>query len=611
MAELEQKLEEWKAYLKEAEYEEAGYVETMPVDELKDLLRRVSRGVKRRESAFSPNSPEYKSLSEQRSLIEQIQKILRDREMENSGLMLSVPEAEPETIPEPEVPEEERREQLFKDITDKQKLYEKARQNGDREAMQSIYKEVAVMAKQYPYCFNVLASFEYHGRGNKRRAVSLYKKGCELGSGVAAYNLALCYYNGILLKKDVVMAKKYLNLAVEREYTPAILFKAFELAGATKNDFRYKTDYEAAFSLFEKYYAGNPTFDMTNVVDRMALYYYYYSGAKSGHNMEKEALPVSWERLVEVEGICTDSAKELPGVMLEGQREYEKLIQSYIDAGTKEGMYQVKKFFFHDYFTSRPDLRQNLDNYLMKLRDAGDTAPEVKAELNDWYGRRHETGKDAVKDDAIAYAFYGKAGTLAKHREFQSRALQYLSKSEKITFFKNVINEGYNDVAKELAGLYEDKYRYDDAKAFYQLGAERAIDREVKKQCQDGYARCDEKISKRNAQIEEATPSYNQCNTETLGQKLSGFQTLIDLEKQGNTYAALRVAQLLEADEYLRDHLKIEINATLDEVIVGSYKMAAEAGEYEAIQRLVEIYEQGLLGQRENSYKAKMWRKRL
>lgn len=611
MAELEQKLEEWKAYLKDAEYEEAGYVDTMPVEELKDLLRRVSREVKRRESAFSPNSPEYKSLSEQRSLIEQIQKILCDREMENSGLMLSVPEAEPETIPEPEVPEEERREQLFKDIMDKQKLYEKARQNGDREVMQSIYKEVADMAKQYPYCFNVLASFEYHGRGNKRRAVSLYKKGCELGSGVAAYKLAFCYYNGILLKKDVVMAKKYLNLAVEREYTPAILFKAFELAGATKNEFRFKTDYEAAFSLFEKYYAGNPTFDMTNVVDRMALYYYYYSGAKSGHNMKEEALPVSWERLVEVEGICTDSAKELPVVMLEGQREYEKLIQSYIDAGTKEGMYKVKKFFFHEYFTSRPGLRQNLDNYLMKLRDAEDTAPEVRAELNDWYGRRHETGKDAVKDDAMAYAFYGKAGTLTKHREFQSRALNYLSKAEKITFFKNVINEGYNDVAKELAGLYEDKYRYDDAKAFYQLGSERAIDREVKKQCKEGYARCDEKISKRNAQIEEATPSYNQCNTETLGQKVSGCQHLVDLADQGNTYAALLVAQLLETDEYIRDHLEIKINATLDEVIVGCYKMAAEAGEYEAIQRMVDIYERGLFGQREDSYKAKMWRNRL
>ena len=88
MAGLEQRLEEWKVYLQEAEYEEAARVDTMSVDELTELLRRVSREVKRREGVYSPNSLEYKSLSEHRKLIEQIQKHLRDAEKENSGLTL-------------------------------------------------------------------------------------------------------------------------------------------------------------------------------------------------------------------------------------------------------------------------------------------------------------------------------------------------------------------------------------------------------------------------------------------------------------------------------------------------------------------------------------------
>ena len=605
MAGLEQRLEEWKVYLQEAEYEEAARVDTMSVDELTELLRRVSREVKRREGVYSPNSLEYKSLSEHRKLIEQIQKHLRDAEKENSGLTL--PETQREASDDTTGCEEEK---VLEDIRCKYQMFLEAKENGDTQVMQRCYKCIADMAKEHLLALNALSIIEMRN-GNDRRGISLCRKLCEKGHARAATRLSIYLKYGVKMEKDVQKAREYLDLAVERADERAIMYKGLDLAGGLESCI-YEKNYEEAFQVVKQYLENKASLDMTSKFDRCALYYYYYAGAKSGHDMEKEALGYSWKSLIEVEGISAERAMELTGIILEGQGRYEELVQAYLDEGTETAIEKVEELFFHEYFVSRPALRQKLEHYLTQLRDSEDTEPNVRAKLNDWYGWRYETGKDLIEDAATAYAYYGKAaaitGSWSGREKFRNRVLEKLNDKEKIVFLKNVMSEGYLDVAGEIAGLYEEAFLNEEAKEYYRQGAQYATDSKVKKQCMEGYARCKARIDRRRVQIEEAAPSYNQCSRGLVGQKRDGFLRLLDLAKKGNTYAALRFAQTAEQDSYLQD---VITEFPSENEIFAYYVKAAEAGEHEAMSRLADIYEYGQLGQRKDMSAAQKWRKKL
>ncbi|MBR5508437.1 MAG: SEL1-like repeat protein [Lachnospiraceae bacterium] len=622
MTEFEKILKQLKIFIEEAGYEEASSLETMPEKEMSDLLRRFKREIKRRENAYSPNSAEYKSLSEQRKLAEQAEKLLRDKAKEESGLTLAEEEEETEhesrkTVEEEHISiyrmkrdkeEDSDRDKIKKDLDDKYELYMKARRENDVASMQKIYKQVAELQEKSPAYINLLAIFENMHKGNYRRTVHLFEYAVQMGNAAAALNLANFYQKGTMVLKNLEKAREYLDLAVKRENINAMHQKALELGCSDVNGFAYEKNKEAAFLLLKKYIEMKTPLDMTSRRDRQALYFCYLWGARSGYDMEREPAAEPWRRLLEVEGSYSKKALKIPAIILQGQGRYEEAVQVLLDAGTESAMEELEELFFHEYFTSRPQLQQNLENYLLQMRDSDETVPEVREELYEWYGWRYETGKDMIKDTAIAYAYYGRAAALGgweKYQNYRNRILKKLEPDEKIVFFKNVLSQGYYDVAKEIAELYENNYQFENAKEFYHQGSEYAADRMVKQQCREGYARCKERLDKRQAQIEAATPSYHQCNTGLIGQKKDGFVRLREMAKQGNTYAALRFAQIAEQDSYLKDTMN---NFPSPAEIFNCYKNAAEAGEWEAISRMAEIYEYGQLGQRRDQAMAERWR---
>lgn len=620
MTELEKALKQLQLFLEEAEYEEAEYLMTLSEAELDQLFRRFKREVRKRERAYSPNSDEYKSLSEQRALVERIEKMLRDREKENSGLMLSGPKdekrEESSAHPVQEVQSENRkRKEVYEEcvrIHDNYVAAQKDRNGpGYRRERKEIYREVAQRAQTDPVYMNLLAILEYENQSSARRIVQLLERAVEMGNGAAAFNLAKLHQKGTMVPRDINKARTYLETAIERKYTGAILRKALELGAGNANHYEYEKDREAAFLLLKQYIELSTPLDMSNNNDREALYFYYYLGACSGHDMDKEAVAESWKLLLEVEGSYTQKAKSLQTTILQGQGRYEEAVQLLLDQGTETAMEKVEDLFFHEYFTSRPQLQQDLENHLLQMRDSEETISEVREELYEWYAWRYETGKDMVKDPAIAFAYYGKAAALGgweKYQNYRKRILNKLEGREKIVFFKNVMMQGYLDVAKDIADLYEQNYQFEEAKEFYLQGSECVTDRAVKQQCREGYTRCKERLDKRQAQIEEAMPSYNQCNTSLIGQKKDGFIRLGELSKRGNTYAALCYAQIAEQDVYLKDTLN---PFPADAEIFSCYKKAAEAGEREAISRMAEILEYGQLGQRRDLSAAERWKRML
>ena len=123
-----------------------------------------------------------------------------------------------------------------------------------------------------------------------------------------------------------------------------------------------------------------------------------------------------------------------------------------------------------------------------------------------------------------------------------------------------------------------------------------------------GYTRCKERIDKRMAQIEVATPSFNQCNTSLIGQKKEGFTRLRTMAKNGNAYAALRFAQIAEQDNYLKENMS---DFPTNQEIFECYRAAAKAGERDAISRMADIFGYGQLGQRRDAAEERGWRSKL
>ena len=625
MSELQQKLELWKTYLREDGYEESENLDTMTAEEIRDLVRRVAIEMKRRQMVYSPNTEEYKSLGKKRGLTEQIKAMLDDRDMENSGLSLFAPKKENEeelkAAVEAEIKRQEeqqkelkeqekrRQEQILLNFKEKVTLYREEKTKGDVKKMQRLYKDMVRLTKQSPDVLTEFAMFENQECFNKRRFLHLLLQAAEKGSGKGAYTLAM-YTVDEATEINRLRAERYMDLAVKNGHMPSILQKAMELSGGSGRLYYYfaPANYEEAFLLFQKYYANNDYYDMTNSQCRKALYSYYYSGAMCGYDLNENALQISWRELLRVEGITAEEAQALRDAILKGKNDYESLIRLYMEKDTVEGIRKVEEYFFDEQVIAKKEFRKKLEDKLLSMTEDENCSSAVRAELNDWYGSRYEKGIEKVKDDITAYKFYSKAGTISRHKEFRNRVLGSLTSNQKIAFLKSLLDEGCYDVAKEIAEVYEANKLYDDAKSYYQTGERRASNYAVRRLCAEGYIRCNEKVMKQHEMETEASISYDQCMSGTLGKKKIGFSRLLELASNGNTYAALRAAQVAETDTHLRENKE---NIPSDEKIFSLYASAARAGEYEAIARMAEIYERGELGQRVDKEQARSWRLKL
>ncbi len=603
MTELEKALQELKEVLKEAGYEEAGSLMTMSEEKLDELFRRFKRDVRKRERTYSPNSNEYKSLNEQRVLVERIEKILRAQAMENSGLMLSGSAI----VETPRGNTQNLSQQL--------EAYKLAKRRNDIPLMQKLYRDVAQKAEQNPEYLHLLACFEEVEQKSKERTRRLYDKAARSGNAKVAWELAKKSREEILLTSD--MEKTYKELAVEKGHKEAVLEKARAQAGIIK-DRCYTQDTRAAYLLFRKYLMSRSFVRMDNEDDRQALFYYYKLGDENRYDMLKESVTIPLRALIENPGSYTRAAQELEGHIYANSGRVDEAIELLLSAGTEGATEEIEAIFFSDYYNKNPKEQELLENHLENMLYKEDTIPEVREELFEWYGWRYETGRKMICDEAIAYAYYGKAASMGgwkKYENYRRRILGKRNRNEKIVFFEKVLDyefkdgSHYTDVYLDLAKLYEEKNMYEKARDIYSEGSRYANTSNVRQQCQIEHKRCDDKFTKRQIYIVEAQDSYNQCHTSLIGQKRGGFERLRDMAKHGNTYAALRFAQVAEQEGYLKDSMRE--NFPSQEEIFQCYKDAAEAGEREAIGRMVDILEYGQLGQRKDTVAAERWRGRL
>lgn len=499
---------------------------------------------------------------------------------------------------------------------DKNRLQEKQKQSYMELLKAPRGKEyLRLLAESAEIC-KQLDLLEQENKNSRRREVQLTKQAVLAGNSGAAGKMALLYQQGKKVPKDLQKARECLDMAIEGENVKAIRLKALGVIG-NNNLFQYEKNEEEAFRLFKKYIELRRPLDMKDKMDRECLYFYYYVGAKCGHDMEKEALPESWKSLIETEGIYSKDARQIQGLILAGQGKYQEAVITFLDAGTVDAMKEVESLFFHKFFEENPNLRQDIEKYLENMLKNSQTAVEIRRELYRWYAWRYETGTGKPKRDAIAYAYYEKAAILqgkGANRDYRKRFLRGFTNAQEIVFYRSVLEQClpddtyYNDVLLDMGQVYEGNGQLADSMQMYQQGAEEALSAEVRKLCNEGEQRCQAIIDRRRVQEEEAKASINQCESHTPGVKKIGFERLWEMANKGNTYAAYYVAYFAENDVLIKDYVK---KFPTNQEIISCYKRAAEDGWSEAIVRMADIYEYGQLGQRRDASLAERWRSKL
>ena len=98
------------------------------------------------------------------------------------------------------------------------------------------------------------------------------------------------------------------------------------------------------------------------------------------------------------------------------------------------------------------------------------------------------------------------------------------------------------------------------------------------------------------------------CVEGGLALKKTSFESLKALADNGNLYACLKVAELAEMDEYIREKVP---SAPKNQALLEYYRRAAKAGYVDAIGKMVEVYEKGLFGERKNPEWSNLWKERL
>jgi hypothetical protein len=134
------------------------------------------------------------------------------------------------------------------------------------------------------FCDNDIDVFK-----NEKKAFALYLQGAELGCGIAMNNVGYCYATGKGVEKDLLLAVKYYNNAIDKNITRAMI----NLAYCLEYGLGVAKDEEKAFKLYcMAHHQGDP-----NGKHRMAQCYQHGIGVVKD---ELEAIKL-YKELVEDE----------------------------------------------------------------------------------------------------------------------------------------------------------------------------------------------------------------------------------------------------------------------------------------------------------------------
>lgn len=584
-------------------------IEDFPLDlsgnELEEELNKRSRLLGKKQSNFSANSEEYKEYGRQRELVETALKMLRDKAKEKSAL---VPVKEEAMAPQKQPKEAHYVENMVKVWEEE---YSKALWRNDIKTLQDIYSQVSRYAEAgNAQATNMLGILTLLEKKNKAKVLRFFNKAGEDGFATAKRNLSYLIAQGNLCKKNLGKARALIEQAAEEGNNGSMYHLALEKLQVTRVYEYDFIDRKKAYSLLKQYIQNIAPLDIKDDEQRRALYLCYKTGYELKLDMEKEGVAEPLNLLLKHPGKYTEEVKGLQGAKQLMCGNYDEAIQSYLEHQTVDSIKALEQIFFRKDFEKNRERQRKLDKDLETLRDEESTDKDIRIELYDWYGWRYEYGKAKLQEKAMAFWCYYMQFVLSGKQPSKLQEMTETAKSQKDTvLLEEVIEKGAYDMCFEAGLIYRKRHAYDKALAHYRMAYEYAENSSTRELAKNNFEILKKKVDRQRRDIEECEPVYRQFMAVGLGNKLETFRKMQSMVYRGknyqdcNTYACLRVAQIVETDTYIQDCLK-DNEAYTPAKILWLYQQTEKGDLEEGVCKLYEIYSKGLYGQAKNQEKA-------
>ncbi len=578
---------------------------------LEEELNTRSRLLGKKQSGFSVNSEEYKEYGRQRELVETALKMLRDKARAESALVPVKEEKEEikETKDQKKQPgETDYVENMVQKWEDE---YTKALKQKDAETLKKIYGEVSRYAEAgNAQAINMLGILALLEKKNKGKVVRLFYEAGEAGFSTAKRNLSYIRAQGILCKKNLEKARTLIEEAAEEGNTGSMYHLALEKLWVTRVYEYDFIDRRKAYLLLKQYIQNKAPLDMKDDEQRHALYLYYKTGYELELDMDKEDVAEPLTLLLKHPGKYTEEAKGLQGAKQLLSGDYDEAIQAYLEHQTVDSIKAIEHIFFNKDFAKNRERQRQLDKILENLRDEKNIDKNIRAELYEWYGWRYEYGKAKLEEKAMALWCYYMQSVLSGKKLPKLQEMIEKAKNQMDTvLLEEVIEKGAYDMCFEAGLIYRRRRVYDKALAHYRMAYEYAEASSIRELAKKNFEILKRKVDRQRRDMEECEAVYRQFTAAGLGRKLEAFRKMQSMVYRGkyhqdcNTYACLRVAQIVETDAYIQDCLKGD-DAYTPAKILWLYQQTENGDFEEGIRKLYEIYSQGLYGEKKDMEKA-------
>lgn len=587
-----------------------GVPETDDIQELGKWLKTRDSQIGKMQQTLSKTSDRYVSLKAERELVEAALKLLRKKVKEEKkkeeqqeavtsvseegGLVAggSYPASEEGGIVAGgsySVPEEGGivangstpvQKEKNKQVESSDALYRRCAdimQGDDSETKKQMYKKISVDAENGNADAIAILGRINDIEGKFMKAGRLWDMSADMGSALGCYLRAYCYYYG-------------------------------------KAKYGFEENGSKAYGDYGKYLEIKKNLNLSEKFDRIAFLRFYKlalildkQDGKCNRTKDCEIIKQNLSKLWNSTE-CPEEAKvealTTMGDILAYRKQYTDSISHYLKAGWDESVDKILEIFYQ---IEDRQIREKLEARIIQTREDKNTSNEVRGVIYYWYGQRYESGKDVVPDKTKSFLYYWGAEKCGSKKGKSKRINLLMTAVEKMDFLAedfliSIGEEGYWDAYKYMGDRYEKLFGIDNYR--------KAQEYYIKGQNGTMKAICEEMCNKLTERINNAT-IYNKA-VEYLGTDrcIEAFDQLKKLAKQGFAEACYKVAEISEGnDRYTA--VKLQGYLLDDHDIRDNYRKAATAGIRPAIERMVDIYSQGLFGANRDLDMCKKWKERL
>ncbi len=513
---------------------------------------------------------------------------------------------EEEKKPETEAVFEKDKDEILEDLERLENAYKEALETGDKARCKQIYTEVSKKAEAGDGAYSnflglLYHTYDYDGRFNAK-AIRLFKEGAKQGWVGAICNLAIAYKKGKIINANPRKATEYLQQAAEMNAPRAYAMLTDDCITEAEDSGR-KEDYAKASELAKK------TFELSGADYTDKKYRkYYYRYVKYG--MRGEVIQKSGEKiaellspLMEAAEVWVNECNELIAEAYLAEKKYNQAVGIYLKMGEK-GIDYIQQTF------PKMPADQNREKLEIMLENMANNEAEYDAETRGkifcWFGQRYLEGTDVIQDDVKAYIYFCRARRLAdkKVRDDVSKGIRKIyakfndDEWQKFSFWETVAKRGESDVYALMGDYYMTgrggcKIDYDRAAECYIKSGKGYFAKDSKKDAEVAtkFARC--ALSLKRAKESLATDNYEEAK-----------EKIYQLANKDNFPDAMYfLAKSLEKGT--PQFMKNEKQA------LSYFENAAYCKYLPAVRKMVEIYQNGLLGVSRNESKVKYWQDRL